>query len=86
MIELYNHGKSFFDLLVNHGSMLVDTSISDVIYWLSVNIDIPTWANSFLQALNVALGDWSFAFLVIGEGLIFILVFKIVKFFTDIVL
>lgn len=86
MLELYNHGKAFFDLLTDAGVMLVDTKLIDVLLWIDYNFTLPDGLVPLWEALSLFFGDWSLAFLVIGQGLIFVLVFKVAKFFTDIIL
>lgn len=86
MLELYNHGKAFFELLTDAGVMLVDTKLIDIILWIDYNMPLPDVFDPFWDSFSLLFGDWSVAYFVIGQGLIFIIVFKLVKFFTDIIL
>lgn len=86
MLELYNHGKVFFELLTDAGMMLVDTKLIDIILWIEYNLTVPDIMGPFFDSISLIFGDWSLAYFVIGQGLIFVLVFKVVKFFTDIIL
>lgn len=100
MFELYDIADGFFDTLLSIGDFLVETPFVDVFDKLVSNgtlgllLDV---FNTLLIAVGYADGlsglfsglgfaHLSVASFIFGAGLIFVIIFKIVKFFTDIVL
>ena len=99
MIELFEMGEKFLNTLQSIGSFLLDTKIDlsfDLLDTVSLIYKIVSWNNPnsdpffdglfrFYDSLELS-GEYSLAALCFGGGLTFILAFKVVKFFTDIVL
>ena len=99
MIELYEMGEKFLKTLQSIGSFLIDTKIDlsfdfldtfSLIYKIldmkNPNDDLPlAGLVRFYDSLELS-GEYSLAMLCFGGGLTFIIAFKVVKFFTDIVL
>ena len=100
MFELYGIADEFFNALLSLGDFLVDTPFVDVFDNLVSNGTLGPLFDVFntlliavgfsdgLSGLFSGLGfaHLSVASFIFGAGLIFVIVFKIVKFFTDIVL
>lgn len=99
MIELYELGEKFLNTLQSIGSFLLETKIDlsfDFLDAISLIYKILNWNNpdadpffaglfAFYDSLELS-GEYTLAALCFGGGLIFILAFKVVKFFTDIIL
>lgn len=86
MLDFYYLGKDFVDVLSDLGSYLVEYNIDDLCTYLSTTFDLPDLFDLFLNNVSLLIGNFTIASLIFGSGLVFILIFKIVKFFTDIVL
>lgn len=98
MIELYEMGDKFLQTLRSLGEFLLDTKIDlsfDFLDTLSLVYKIINWNNPdadpffsglfrFYDSLELS-GEYTLAALCFGGGLIFIIAFKVVKFFTDII-
>lgn len=78
----WQYAYGLFKTLISIGEVIT-TPIGD---W----IEQYPWLEVLLPGLafigETPLGDYSFATLFIGAGLIFIILFRLVKFFTDLVL
>ena len=86
MLELYHVGVNFFNTLFNIGNWLVDYKVSDLVDYAFQNPNNNVFDEIFLNNLDLLIGDYTVCSLVLGGGVLFFLVFKIVKFFTDIIL
>lgn len=99
MFEIYHLADDFFHALISFGDLLVDTPFSEVVASPSVSGSLCSLIRVF-DSLLIALGfsdgvsgilfdlfgGLSLAGFIFGFGLLFVIVFKIIKFFTDIVL
>lgn len=86
MLDLYYLGKDFVDVLSDLGRYLVEYNMDDLCSYLSTSFDLPDLFDLFLTNVSFLIGDFTIASLIFGSGLVFIIIFKVVKFFTDIVL
>lgn len=100
MFELYHLANDFFQALISFGDWLVVKPFAEVVASPAVSGSLGSILQVFdalLPALgfsdglpgilsDLGLGGLSLASFIFGFGLLFVIVFKIVKFFTDIVL
>ena len=86
MLQLYNVGVAFYNALATIGYYTVDNSLSDFFNYVIQSCGLSAAGNDFFYLLIDLFGDYTLAGLVLGSGLLFIVAFKVVKFFTDLVL
>lgn len=92
MKQLLAFGEFFLDGIQSVGSFLLETSIADILP------DIPTYdflpeflrptsaVSTLISWLNSVGDDFTLAHFLLSGGLVFILTFRLIKFFTDLVL
>jgi hypothetical protein len=91
LIDLFNLGEQLYSIMLDVGNFLLSTPFNFVQSILdqlsSISPVFETVVSAFPQ-LNPALlsQDYTIASFLIGSGLIFIICWRFVKFFTDVIL
>jgi hypothetical protein len=92
MKQLLAFGEVFLDGIRSVGSFLFETSIADILPdkltfdWLPEFLQPSTPVSTLITWLNSVGEDFTLAHFILSGGLVFLLTFRLIKYFTDLLL